>query len=221
MPRYQGMIFDMDGVLSRTDRLHYLAWVRFTEQHGLPFSEEINRRMLGRSREECMDIVLGKAAGRMSAEEKLSLIREKNELFLAYARNLTEKDCAPGVLRTLKALRARGVRLALGSSSQNAPVVIKKLGLPAYLDVLVDGTEIEHKKPAPDIFRTAAERLGLPAGQCLVVDDAEAGVEAALRGGFDIAGIGPAAEDERCTYQLEVFSDLMDIVLPEETDGDH
>ena len=120
MLRYQGVIFDMDGVLCRTDRLHYQAWVQFTEKYGLLFSEELNDRIQGRGRIVSMDMVLGEWGKTLSPEEKQRLILEKNDLFLALADRLTPGDAVPGVPETLSALRALGLRLALGSSSRNA-----------------------------------------------------------------------------------------------------
>ena len=201
MLRYQGVIFDMDGVLCRTDRLHYQAWIQFTEKYGLPFSEELNDRIQGRGRIVSMDMVLGEWGKTLLPEEKQRLILEKNDLFLALADRLTPGDAVPGVPETLSALRALGLRLALGSSSRNARLVMEKLRLSAFMDAWVDGTEVQACKPAPDIFLAAAEKLGLAPADCLVVEDAEAGVEAALRGGFSAAGIGPASTDARCRQQ--------------------
>ena len=152
MLRYQGVIFDMDGVLCRTDRLHYQAWVQFTEKYGLPFSEELNDRIQGRGRIVSMDMVLGEWGKTLSPEEKQRLILEKNDLFLALADRLTPGDAVPGVPETLSALRALGLRLALGSSSRNARLVMEKLRLSAFMDAWVDGTEVQACKPAPDIF---------------------------------------------------------------------
>lgn len=216
MLRYQGVIFDMDGVLCRTDRLHYQAWVQFTEKYGLPFSEELNDRIQGRGRIVSMDMVLGEWGKTLSPEEKNRLILEKNDLFLALADRLTPRDAVPGVPETLAALRALGLRLALGSSSRNARLVMEKLRLSALMDAWVDGTEVQACKPAPDIFLAAAKKLGLAPADCLVVEDAEAGVEAALRGGFSAAGIGPAKEDARCRHRLTRFSDLLKAVSLEE-----
>ena len=216
MLRYQGVIFDMDGVLCRTDRLHYQAWVQFTEKYGLPFSEELNDRIQGRGRIVSMDMVLGEWGKTLSPEEKQRLILEKNDLFLALADRLTPGDAVPGVPETLSALRALGLRLALGSSSRNARLVMEKLRLSAFMDAWVDGTEVQACKPAPDIFLAAAKKLGLAPTDCLVVEDAEAGVEAALRGGFSAAGIGPASADARCRHRLSCFSDLLKAVSLEE-----
>ena len=216
MLRYQGVIFDMDGVLCRTDRLHYQAWVQFTEKYGLLFSEELNDRIQGRGRIVSMDMVLGEWGKTLSPEEKQRLILEKNDLFLALADRLTPGDAVPGVPETLSALRALGLRLALGSSSRNARLVMEKLRLSAFMDAWVDGTEVQACKPAPDIFLAAAEKLGLAPADCLVVEDAEAGVEAALRGGFSAAGIGLASADIRCRPRLSCFSDLLKAVSLEE-----
>ena len=211
MLRYQGVTFYMDGVLGRTDRLHYQAWVQFTEKYGLLFSEELNDRIQGRGRIVSMDMVLGEWGKTLSAEQKDALILEKNDIFLSLLRELTPDSTAPGVRETLTALRQSGVRLALGSSSKNAPAVIRQIGLGDFFEVRVDGTMISNAKPAPDIFLAAARGLGLSPSECLVVDDAAAGAEAACRGGFDLAGIGPSAKDPRCRCRLNTFSDLLTI----------
>lgn len=208
---YKAIIFDMDGVLCRTDRLHYASWVRFTDKYRLPFSEAFYETMLGRGREASMDMVLGEWGKTLSAEQKDALILEKNEIFLSLLRELTPDSAAPGVRETLTALRQSGVRLALGSSSKNAPAVIRQIGLVDFFEVRVDGTMISNAKPAPDIFLAAARGLGLSPSECLVVDDAAAGAEAACRGGFDLAGIGPSAKDPRCRCRLNTFSDLLTI----------
>ena len=146
MLRYQGVIFDMDGVLCRTDRLHYRAWVRFTDKYGLSFSEELHETMLGLGREACMDTVLGEWGKRLTREEKDALILEKNDMFRELAQDLGPQDAAPGVRETLAVLRETDLRLAIGSSSQNAPFVIGKLQLAPFFDAWVDGTQMEHWK---------------------------------------------------------------------------
>ena len=120
---YRAVIFDMDGVLCRTDRLHYAAWVRFTDKYRLPFSEAFYETMLGRGREASMDMVLGEWGKTLSAEQKDALILEKNEIFLSLLRELTPDSAAPGVRETLTALRRRGVRLALGSSKMRSTLL--------------------------------------------------------------------------------------------------
>ena len=221
MLRYRGVIFDMDGVLCRTDRLHYRAWVRFAAKYGLPFSEEFHETMLGLGREACMDTVLGEWGKTLTGEEKDALILEKNDMFRELAENLGPGDAAPGVRETLAALRKTGLRLAIGSSSQNAPFVIGKLELAPFFDAWVDGTQMERCKPAPDIFLEASRRLSLPPPACLVADDGVPGLEAALRGGFGFAGIGPSAKDPRCHFRLNRFSDLLNIVQQEAQDACH
>ena len=157
----------------------------------------------------------------MTRAQKDALIREKNERYLALIEDLSDEDLKPRVRETLGTLKRMGLRLALGSSSRNAAAVIRKLRLEEYFDARVDATQVQRVKPAPDIFLTAAERIGLVPGLCLVVDDGEAGVDAAVRGGFDVAGIGPSAEDSRCRYRLETLGGLLEIVGKEDADGCH
>lgn len=180
----EGVIFDLDGVLCRTDRYHLLAWGELAASLGLNLPADAAERTRGVGRMESLEIVLGSRAGRFTAEQKLALAERKNRLYRARLGSLTPADAEPGAAGALEELRRRGLRTAVASSSRNAPLILEKLGLAALLDAVVDGGMISRSKPDPEVFLTAARLLGLPPGRCAVVEDAASGIEAARRGGF-------------------------------------
>lgn len=213
MKRFQGVIFDLDGVLCHTDEYHYLAWQRLADRIGVPFDRAVNERLRGVSRMDSLAIVLERAARPYTDAERAALADEKNETYRRYLGEMTPRDLPSDVRGALKALRARGYRLAIGSSSRNTPLILERLAIADLFDAVADGNEITRSKPDPEVFLLAAHKLGLPTDACLVVEDAESGVTAALAGGFTAAGIGSAASDPRVTYRLQALSDLQ-ICLP-------
>lgn len=209
----KGIIFDLDGVLVSTDELHYTAWLAMAEREGIAFDRAVNRRLRGVSRMQSLDIILERAPRAYSAAEKAALAAYKNELYVALLDALTAADVLPGVLATLDALdalAARGVRLAVGSSSKNAKKILSKTGLIGRFDAIADGTDIVHSKPDPEVFLCAAERLGLAPVDCAVVEDAEAGIEAAKAGGMLACAIGDACRSELADVTLARISELVE-----------
>lgn len=212
MSRFQGVIFDLDGVLCHTDEYHYLAWQALADKIGVPFDRTVNERLRGVSRMASLDIILERATRTYTDAEKTALATEKNEMYRGFLAKMTPDDLPAGVRETLAALRARGYRLAIGSSSRNTPLITERLGIAPAFDAVADGNEITRSKPDPEVFLLAAKKLALAPGACLVVEDAGSGVSAAVAGGFTAAGIGSAADDPRVTYRLAAFSDLMAIL---------
>jgi beta-phosphoglucomutase len=210
--KYHGIIFDLDGVICSTDQYHYRAWKRMTEEGGIPFDETINNRLRGISRMESLDIILEKCDRSISADEKLSMAERKNGYYVELLREMSPGDLAREVKETLDGLRDKGYILAIGSSSKNTKFILERIGLSDYFDAISDGTNISRSKPDPEVFLKAAEYLGLSPAVCLVVEDAEAGVEAAYRGGFDSVGIGEAGRSPKVTYPLKAFGDLVHIL---------
>lgn len=207
--RYKGVIFDLDGVICSTDELHYLAWKEIADRCQIPFDREMNDQLRGVSRMESLERILSHGRGEWTQEQKRRLAEEKNARYRELLGTLSEKDILPGVPETLQALRARGLALAIGSSSKNAVVILERLGLSGWFDAVADGTQIKRSKPDPEVFLLAANKLGLPAADCLVVEDAQAGIQAAQAGGMDAASVGPAAKQAIGTYQLETIYDLL------------
>lgn len=208
----KGIIFDLDGVIVSTDEQHYLGWQALADRLGIPFSREINNRFRGVSRMACMDI-LEELGGRCyTDQEKLAYASWKNEYYRRLLGKMTPADLTEEVKSTLDALRAGGYLLAIGSSSKNAKFILERIGLGDYFDAVSDGTNISRSKPDPEVFLKAAAFLGLEPGECLVVEDAVSGVDAAHAGGMKAAVVGDAAAKEYGDYVLTRFSELLSIV---------
>ncbi len=210
--KFKGIIFDLDGVLCSTDEYHYLAWKALADAIGADgFSREDNKMQRGVSRMESLEVVLKRCAKQYSDVEKLALAERKNEIYKSMLGNMSENDLSEEVYSTLLALRERGLKLAVGSSSKNTPLILGKLGLGSFFDAVADGNCVTRSKPYPDVFLLAAEYLKLSPQDCLVVEDATAGVEAGVAGGFAVAGIGEAREYGKTNYPLGTFSDILKI----------
>lgn len=189
----RGVIFDLDGVLVRTDTLHFESWRQLADAEGLRFDVQLNEQLRGLSRMESLEVVLA-ASGRVcSAAQKQALADRKNAAFLALAERLTPADLPPGVAAILDELHRRGIKTAVASSSRNTRPILTRVGLAERFEVVVDANDVPLSKPDPTVFLRAAERLGLPPSQCLVIEDGLAGVEAARRAGMAVLGLGPAA----------------------------
>lgn len=209
---YQAVIFDLDGVIVSTDRYHYLAWSQIAAQEGIEFNEEINHRLRGISRMESLEIILERASKSYTPEEKRELAERKNDVYRSLLANVSEQDLLPGVAETLAALREKGCKLAIGSSSKNAPVILQRVGLEGYFDAVADGNGIVKSKPDPEVFLLAARMLGVAPSECLVVEDAAAGIVAAKRGGMAAAAVGDARNCPEADYVLESISDMVSFV---------
>lgn len=215
----KGVIFDLDGVICSTDEYHYQAWKALSDQLGIYFDREINNRLRGVSRMASLDIILERSDKTYSEAEKAGFAEVKNTLYRKLLGQMNPADLAKEVKETLHALRAAGLKLAIGSSSKNTPYILERIGLGDFFDAVSDGNNITHSKPDPEVFLKAAKMLALSPSACLVVEDAHAGVEAAVNGGFDAAAIGDAKEDERAAWHLNRFADLLIVVEREAKDG--
>lgn len=208
----KAFIFDLDGVIVSTDKYHYLAWKRTADEEGIYFDEEINKRLRGVSRMDSLEIILERAARKYTTEEKVALARKKNEIYRSFLGNITEKDRLDGVTETLDALKRKGYKLAIGSSSKNTPVILEKIGYGDYFDAVADGNCITKSKPNPEVFLKAAEMLDLAPKECFVVEDAYAGIDAAKAGGFVAVAVGDATSYEKADYRLNKISDILKIL---------
>lgn len=207
--KYKGVIFDLDGVICFTDELHYLAWKALADRLNIYFDREINQRMRGVSRMDSLNILLEKSDVEYSEVQKEAFAAEKNAIYADSLRKMSEKDVSDDVRQTLKTLREKGVKIALGSSSKNAQAILERIGLEEMFDAVSDGNGLEKFKPDPEVFLKAAEKLGLEPKDCLVVEDAVAGIDAGVAGGFATAGIGPAAGYDKADYKIEKVSDIL------------
>ena len=210
--KYKGIIFDLDGVICSTDHYHYLAWKALADRLGVYFDETINNRLRGVSRMASLDIVLERSDRAYSLEEKAAFAEEKNNTYRELLKRMSPADLSPEVKETLDTLRSRGLLLGIGSSSKNTKFILSRIGLGDYFDKISDGTNITRSKPDPEVFLKAADYLGLKPADCLVVEDAKAGIEAALAAGMDAAAIGDATSCGLATYNLSAFSDLLNCV---------
>lgn len=204
----QGVIFDLDGVIVSTDGLHFKAWKQMADREGIYFDEVINNRLRGVSRMESLEIILERAEKAYTQEEKLEMAAMKNELYRESLSTLTPADILPGVSPVLEALRDMGVKLAIGSSSRNTPAILKQIGLGDYFDAVADGNQIQNSKPDPEVFLLAARLLGLPPSDCVVVEDAYAGIDAAKAGGMKAVGVGDASRYEKADVTASTLADL-------------
>ena len=208
----KAIIFDLDGVICHTDEYHYLAWKAMADGLGVHFDREINNRLRGVSRMASLEIVLENYKGQLSPAEKEALATQKNELYKESLKNMSPADLSEEVKTTLDTLRDRGYKLAIGSSSKNAPFILQQLGLGSYFDAISDGNNITRSKPDPEVFQRCAGFMGLTPSECLVVENANAGVMAALGGRFHCAALGDAKDNKLATYHLKTFADLAGIV---------
>jgi beta-phosphoglucomutase len=188
--KIKACIFDLDGVLVDTARFHYLAWKSLADRLGFLFSESDNERLKGVSRMASLEILLeiGKLAP--TDLEKLEYAAEKNALYLEYIEKMTPEDILPGVREFLSELKKAGILIGLGSVSKNARSILTKTAITEFFDAIVDGNIITHAKPDPEVFLTGASMLNMPVSQCIVFEDAVAGVEAAHRAGMKCVGVG-------------------------------
>ena len=200
---YKAVIFDLDGVIVCTDECHYMGWKKMADEEGIYFDRGINERLRGVSRMESLNIVLERAEKAYSEEEKVTLATRKNEYYREFIKKLTPADILEGVMEFCDDLKAKGVKIAIGSSSKNTPGILEYIGLSDYFDAVADGNSIKNSKPDPEVFLLAAERLGIDPKDCLVVEDADAGVEAALAGGMDVLGVGSASKNPKATYSAQ------------------
>jgi beta-phosphoglucomutase len=183
-------IFDLDGVIVDTAHYHFLAWQRLASGLGINLTEKENERLKGVSRMESLDIILRLGKVTMSVREKNALAEKKNSWFVDFLRNMQPEEIFPGVKQLVADLKAAGIKVGLASSSKNAKTVLKLLKIEKLFDCVVDGNMISKSKPDPEIFLLAASQLEVKPKDCVVFEDAEAGVEAAVAAGMKCVGVG-------------------------------
>lgn len=201
-------IFDLDGVIVDTAHYHYLAWKRLAGDLGIELSLQDNEKLKGVSRMESLEIILQLGGVEISDEKKVEYATLKNEWFVEYVEEMKPEEIFPGVKTLIKSLREKEISVALASSSKNAKRVIHLLQLDNEFDAIVDGTMIEKTKPDPEIFLLAAQMLGVKPIECLVFEDAQAGVEAARRAGMRCVGIGKMETLSSADLVLEKTGDF-------------
>lgn len=202
-------IFDLDGVLVDTAHYHFLAWKRLAKEFDYELTEEINEQLKGVSRMKSLEIVMKHANVSLEQQRQQALADRKNGWFTEYVHKMKPEELYPGVKELFSKLRKDNIRIALASSSKNAQTIINILGIKHEFEVVVDGNMIVHSKPDPEIFLLAAKKLNLNPSDCIVFEDAEAGVEAALAAGMKCVGVGSPTQlkkANRVVKSLEDFS---------------
>ena len=183
-------LFDLDGVVVDTAKYHFIAWKALAEELGFEFTLEDNERLKGVSRMQSLEILLEIGGLQFSESEKMAMAEKKNTLYVSYIEKMTPEETLPGVEKFLRELRAAGIRIALGSASKNAPMILERIQLSGMFDAIVDGNSIAEAKPNPEVFLKGAEKLGVLPENCVVFEDAIAGIEAAQNANMYSVGIG-------------------------------
>lgn len=201
-------IFDLDGVVVDTAKYHYLAWKRLAAEHGFDFTEHDNERLKGVSRMASLEILLEIGKKSASPQEKELMAARKNAWYVEYIENMDPSEILPGAQEFIENLRGRGIKVALGSASKNARLILNRIGLVNHFDTIVDGTRVVNAKPNPEVFLIAASDLGVTPAECLVFEDAEAGVEAAINGGMRCVGVGNPLVLSKANLVIDGFKNL-------------
>ncbi len=183
-------IFDLDGVIVDTARYHFLSWKRLTDQLGIHFTEEDNERLKGVSRMASLEIILEIGKMDLNETQKLEYATLKNSWYVDYISRMTPDEILPGCLGFIEELRIAGIKVAVGSASKNTPTILERVGILHLFDAVADGNNVKKAKPDPEVFLKAADILGVRPGECIVFEDAAAGVQAALNAGMMCIGIG-------------------------------
>jgi beta-phosphoglucomutase len=183
-------IFDLDGVIVDTAKYHFLAWKCLTNDLGIKFTEKDNERLKGVSRMASLDIILEIGGKKLTPSEKNELADLKNKWYVERIDSMTSQEILPGTLEFINELKGNNVKIALGSASRNAPLILERVGIKNIFDAVAEGNSVHKAKPDPEVFLKAAELLGVETARCAVFEDALAGVEAALNAGMICIGIG-------------------------------
>lgn len=207
MAEIRACIFDLDGVIVDTARHHFVAWQNLAEELGVPFSAEDNEALKGVSRVDSLEYILNKGGLVLDPATKVQLMDRKNAHYLELAGKTSPADALPGVVELIAELKSNGIKVALGSSSKNAEMILTRLNLLEAFDALVDGNHITLSKPDPEVFLMGAKALGLSPAECLVFEDAQSGIDAANTGGFPVIGIGDHGALSGASVVIEGFAD--------------
>jgi beta-phosphoglucomutase len=186
----KGCIFDLDGVIVDTAKYHFMAWRRLAKELGFVFTIEQNEALKGVSRMASLEILLKTGGVSVSEEEKEHLAARKNGWYVEFISGMTPDEILPGSIRLLKALRKEGILTAIGSASRNAGTILDGIKLRDMFDVIVYGNKIHKAKPDPEVFLRGAQEMKLHPSDCIVFEDAQAGIEAAIAGGMRCVGVG-------------------------------
>ncbi len=204
----KGFIFDLDGVIVDTAKYHYLAWQKLANQLGFEFSEEQNELFKGVSRKRCLEILIKIGNITATKDQFDTWMIEKNTDYLEYIKNMDASEILPDVSKVLEFLQGRSIPIALGSASKNARLILEKVNLLHYFDIIVDGNNVTKAKPDPEVFLLAAKQLGVKATDCIVFEDAVAGIEAANAAKMVSIGIGNEKTLREAQFNFTDFTEM-------------
>jgi beta-phosphoglucomutase len=210
LENFKGALFDLDGVIVDTAKFHFLAWNRLAGELGFTFTEHHNERLKGVSRVHSLEILLEIGRISLSEEKKLLLAELKNKWYVEYISQMKQNEILSGAREYLTQLRSAGIRIALGSASKNAPMILGNLKITELFDVVVDGNITSKAKPDPEVFLLGAAKLGLLPEECIVFEDAAAGVEAGKNAGMRVVGIGNVEILKRADFVIKGLYELVD-----------
>lgn len=202
----KGLIFDLDGVIVDTAKYHFLAWKTIADELNIVFTEKDNERLKGVTRLESFEIILEIGNFEMPKEDKLAFCTRKNDIYLDYICKLTPEEILPNVKTFLLEARNKNYKIALGSASKNALFILARLNIVDLFDEIIDGNCIKNAKPDPEVFLLAAEKMGLKNTECIVFEDAFAGIDAAHNAGMKAVGIGDTETLFKADMVIESFS---------------
>lgn len=208
MKNIKAIIFDLDGVLVDTAKYHYLAWKRLAEDLNIKFSIEDNERLKGVSRMKSLDIILEIGNITLNDDIKMELAEKKNTWYVEYISKLTPTDILPGVIDFIKSIKSNGIKIAIGSASKNSMIILNNLKITDYFDAIIDGTKVSSAKPNPEVFLKGALALNIPPCQCIVFEDAVAGIDAAINAGMYSIGIGSKNVLKKANLVFSGFSNM-------------
>lgn len=203
MANIKAFILDLDGVITDTAEYHFQGWKRLAEEEGISFTREDNEQLRGVSRRQSLMLLLGEHAGDYSEDEIQGMMARKNSYYRELLQQITADDFLPGARALIDGIKRRGLKIAVGSSSKNTMTVLDRLGITDAFDAIADGYSVERAKPAPDLFLYAAEQLGVTPEACVVVEDAQSGVDAALAAGMVAVGVGPVERVGHAQYRYD------------------
>lgn len=200
----KAVIFDLDGVLVTTDELHFKAWKQLADELGIKnFTKADNARQRGVSRMASLEVVLEKTDRKFSDAEKAMLAEKKNDMYVKALSGLSRADVLPGVFEFIEYIRSKGIKAAVGSASKNTPLILEKTELADKFDAVSCGLDTSKSKPDPEVFLIAAKKLGTPPEECIVIEDSDAGIEAAKAGGMYVLAVGAAKANKNADYSAE------------------
>ncbi|MCF8009103.1 MAG: beta-phosphoglucomutase [Halanaerobiales bacterium] len=208
MKSLKGFIFDLDGVITDTAEYHYLGWKRLAKEEQMEFDRKFNDKFRGVSRMRCLDMLLKENNREVTPQERKEMAERKNSYYREYLKTISKDNLLSGIEEILKDLKQRGYKLAIASASKNTKIVLDKLDIRNYFDTVSDGYSVKNTKPAPDLFLHTAEKLNLKPKECVVFEDAKAGIDAAIKANMLSVGIGPTERVGHADFRYDQVSDI-------------